>query len=221
MLNLKNDLLENLEHHSLLFLGDRDILEERILKELLEKFNIKKTANPDFTYFKGEFLSTNELRNILSIASLKSFSNNKKIFLISVLNILTESQNVFLKALEEAPPNVVFIIICPQNIFIETFLSRVKMTDLREASEGLDLLSKTILEKLNFVSKITKEIGDEKKSKDEALKFVNLIENEIIKNVGLKLGKDYLLACSLAKDRLSKKGAMLKMILENLVLQIS
>ncbi len=215
-------LLENLDHHSLLFLGDRESLEKDIIFELEENFSIKKTANPDFYYFKKDLLSVSDVREILETANLKSFSGGKKIFLLSFLNILTESQNAFLKGLEEAPNSVVFIIICPQNIFLETFLSRMKINDLRSVSQKTVVknLEKTFSQKISVVTKICKDIQDEKVSREEALSFVQDLESEILSKYGLVEGEIKLRACLLAKKRLSRKGAMTKMILENLVLQI-
>lgn len=217
------NLLENLDHHSFLFLGDRVEVEKQILFELEDKFSIKKTANPDFYYFNKDLLSVDDVRDIAQMSGLKSLSGQKKIFLISVLNILTESQNAFLKNLEEASSGVVFIIICSQNVFLETFLSRMALKDLRylkTKDKKEKILEKNLSQKLSLVTKICKDIQDEKTSREEALSFVQNLESEIFESFGLVEGSLKLKACLLAKKRLSKKGAMTKMILENLVLQI-
>lgn len=214
-------LIDNLDHHSLLFIGDREDIINRVIKEI-SSFGVSTISNPDLFINKFENISIFDVRDVLEKAFYKSFNNKgKRFFVLSFSNMAVDAQNAFLKGLEEPAEDVIFILIAPENFFIETFLSRMKVVSLKTTAKSLNFLDKNISDKLDFVSKLCKDVSDDKKSKDQILEFINQVEKEILEKGEITEQKDRLKSCLKAKEAVLKRGALTKMILENLVLQIS
>jgi hypothetical protein len=233
--------IDNL-HHGYLIVGDRGENKKSFFDFLENKLKIKTIGNPDFSFFDFNTLTIDEARDLAIMQTRKGFGQAKmsshsaiakdddffvsrKFFVISTNIITEEAQNALLKVFEEPTEGTHFFILVSQNTFLPTFLSRLLVIDNSrqftvDGQESTEILNKNIVEKLALVAKIAGDITDEKKVKQDAIQFVSQIENELIQSGGVEKYSNQLKACEFARTTLFSRGAMVKMILENLMLQI-
>lgn len=209
-------------HHSYIFVGDFSIDD---MTSIFENIGINTKANPNLYIYERDLFLIDDVRDVLEKHSRRGFTFNgndgKNIFLIKLNSITFEAQNAFLKVLEEPNPNTYFFIISPQNIFLPTFLSRVNLVNLIDNKKNkIGFLEKSIVEKLEIVSKICKDISDEKKTKQDAIYFLNTIEEEILEKEGSLKAFNKLKIIENSKEMLLQKGATLKIILEHTILNL-
>lgn len=219
-----NELFKNgLGNQPYLFIGDVLGIENSLF-DLFSDLGIKSKANPNFHIFNRDNFLIDDAREILDKHSKKSFSFNnipdKNIFFIKLNTITEEAQNAFLKILEEPNQESHFFIIAPQNIFLPTFLSRVSLFEENSSVSKNDILEKSLVEKMEIVSKLCKDIADEKRQKQDAIDFLNSLEQEVLEKHGLEDGFSKLKIIEKGRENLFQRGAMIKMILENVILHL-
>jgi DNA polymerase III delta prime subunit len=228
MSNNENKIIKELDHHCFVLVGDISFIKQSLFSDL-ENFGIYGLSNPDFTVLETDNFSVKDCEELISKSNLKSFSDGEKVFVCIFNTISVEAQNKLLKTIEEPPKGVRFFLISPQNTFLPTILSRSKLILISskqgfgESGKGFGgILEMSLVDKLEFVSKLVKDINDEKQQKQKAIDVVNGIESELNFNEADKLiaNKEKLLACKTAKKRLLQRGAMTKMILESLMLHL-
>lgn len=215
-------MINQLTNHAYIIVGQGEGIEKSLLEDFT-KLGIEKNGNPDFYIYQKDNLTVEDVRGIGEKAKLKAIGkSDKKIFLIKINSIGIDAQNAFLKVLEEPTSNTHFFIIAPQNIFLPTVLSRVELIDNREIDnrEISNILDKNIPERLELVAKLCKDISDEKKEKQDAMEMINQIELEILSKNNVIEKKGELKNCELARKRVMQKGAMVKMVLEDLVMRV-
>lgn len=219
--------LARLSHHAYVVRGNVLSAKSEIFRIAEDELEVKTEGNPDFVYEKFESLSVDEVRNIKSLAESKSFEfEGKKVFVIEALSITREAQNSLLKVLEEPTDKTYFFIFgnCAENL-IPTILSRVSLIDLREGnSAGEDSAEKflelSLAKRLNFVKKLSDDIKDEKKSRGEAISFLQDVERAVYekfksdpKALAGKLEK-----IETCRDFINDRSSSIKMILEFLAI---
>ena len=211
---------ENL-HHGYLVIGDRQDLKDSLFDFLENRLQINITQNPDFSFTDFNTLTIEDARNLSLNQTRKDFGSDKKIYVVSTNIITEEAQNALLKVFEEPTVGTHFFILVSQNTFLPTFLSRlvVLKSEGKESEKEESLLSMSVAERLAFITKLTGDISDEKKVKQDAIEFVNKIESELIKDGTVKNASS-LKECQFTRNALFSRGAMIKMLLENLILQI-
>jgi DNA polymerase III delta prime subunit len=225
MSNNENKIIKELDHHCFVLVGDISFIKQSLFSDL-ENFGIYGLSNPDFTVLETDNFSVKDCEELISKSNLKSFSDGEKVFVCIFNTISIEAQNKLLKTIEEPPKGVRFFLISPQNTFLPTVLSRSKLILLspkQDFGNGIGgILEMSLVDKLEFVSKLVKDINDEKQQKQKAIEMVNQIESELNFNEADKLiaNKEKLLACKTAKKRLLQRGAITKMILESLMLHL-
>lgn len=225
MSNNENKIIKELDHHCFVLVGDTSFIKQSLFSDL-ENFGIYSLSNPDFMVLETDNFSVKDCEELISKSNLKSFSDGEKVFICIFNTISVEAQNKLLKTIEEPPKGVRFFLISPQNTFLPTILSRSKLILISSkqdfGNEIGGILEMSLVDKLEFVSKLVKDINDEKQQKQKAIDVVNGIESELNFNEADKLiaNKEKLLACKTAKKRLLQRGAITKMILESLMLHL-
>ncbi len=213
-------------HHAYLIVGDRESVKAELFNFLKDKLKIQITGNPDFLYFDSNTLTIDEAREIARMQEMRGFSpeNNARKFFVIGTNIITiEAQNALLKVFEEPTLGTHFFILASQNTFLPTFLSRLQVVridtnrriDTNETNGQRNIIKKSITERLLLVAKLAGDISDEKKVKQDAIELVNQIEFELSSDV--QKNSQQLKECQFARTALFSRGAMTKMILENLM----
>lgn len=211
-------------HHGYLLIGEREFIKKSLFDFLESELKVDTAGNPDFLYFDFNTLSIDEARELASMQERKGFGENtepsKKIFVVGTNIITEEAQNALLKVFEEPTPGTHFFILVSQNTFLPTFLSRLVVIKLSNNQvESEKITEKSLPERLALVTKMAGDISDEKKVKQDAINLVNSIERELASH-GVEKNSHALKECRFARNALFSRGAMVKMILENLMLQI-
>jgi DNA polymerase III delta prime subunit len=188
---------ENL-HHAYLIEGARDEIVPKII-EFCESIKIKTLGNPDFTHIVIDNFKIDEAFDLRAMSANKSFSSEKRIFLLCVNSFSLDAQNVLLKMFEEPMPNTHFFVVVPDtNVLLKTLLSRFYLirpeTGSNDATREVEkFLALSLQNRINFI----KELLIEPEEKDEegneiavldstrskALKFLNALESILSKTV--------------------------------------
>lgn len=195
---------ENL-HHAYLIEGARDEIVSEIMK-FCESINIKTSGNPDFIHISIDNFKIDEAFDLRAMSSNKSFSSEKKIFIICFNNISLDAQNVLLKIFEEPIENTHFFLIVPDtNSLLKTVVSRFYLikTEVRkeENFKGAEkFISMPLKNRIDFIKEllIEEEAEDEEgneivvldSTRSKALKFLNALELVLHKKLVSKVPFD-------------------------------
>jgi DNA polymerase III gamma/tau subunit len=220
---LQNHISTESLHHAYILVGDRSRIFSDLEDFLATTHSVVRVGNPDFWHSDFESFSVGDARKLVLAQQNMSLGDSKKIFIIKTNFITEEAQNALLKVFEEPTENTHMFVITPQNTFLPTLRSRVEyvVVDTREIKEKKkSVLDMNIVERLTYVKKLTDDIGDEKKTKQDALEFLNTLEQELYESGGVEKYSRLLNVCQSARSALLDRGAMTKMILENVVLNM-
>ncbi|MEI6280491.1 MAG: hypothetical protein WCP17_00620 [bacterium] len=190
---MSKHLDKNSLHHAYLIEGSRDEITQEVIS-FLKDIGINTEGSSDFINISLDSFKIEDARNLKSFSSEKSYTSNKKIFIISVNNFLLEAQNSLLKMFEEPIENTHFFIIMPDlNGLLKTFVSRFYLISLKsdagnknsndEAEIFISLLHK---DRIDFIKKLLKEedVEDDEgnkilaleSSRSKALQFLDSLE---------------------------------------------
>lgn len=161
--------------HSFIILGkDAENVKEKCLNlvqaEGISKFDV-------YTQASEKTIGIPDIRNISKQVFLKPMKGEKKaIVLEAFMGMTIDSQNAFLKILEEPPLSTIIVILANENYFLPTILSRCKLIELdkglileeNEQSEFVQILEDL---QTNNLDKL-KLAQDKSKDKTEALLFI-------------------------------------------------
>lgn len=210
-------------HHAYILVGDRSSIFSDLENFLHTTYGVERVGNPDFWHSDFESFSVDDARKLVIAQQNMSLGESKKIFIIKTNFITEEAQNALLKVFEEPTQHTHIFVITPHNTFLPTLRSRVQciVVNNREIEkQKKNLLDMSIIEQLAYVKKLTDDIGDEKKTKQDALDFLNTLEQELYRDGGVEKNAHLLDVCQSAREALLDRGAMIKMILENVVLNM-
>lgn len=207
-------------HHAYGILGEREKIKTELHDFLIKDLKFTINNNPDF--WQGDFnvFKIDHSRNLNEEHLKLPIKYDKKIFVISANFMTRGAQNSLLKILEEPRAGTIFFLLLPAGVeLLPTLKSRLIFGSsvLEEKRQGVEkfLVAKTG-EKLEIVTKILKDIKDEKLTKTDAISFVKSIE--IVLNQKKK--KDFLIMEELEKaiSYLNDESPSIKVILEHLAL---
>ncbi len=175
-------------HHAYLIQGDKDKVLPEIL-EFIKSLKIKIVGNADVSHISLDSFKIEDARNLRSYAAEKSFSHDRKIFIISTNSFLLEAQNCLLKMFEEPIENTHFFLVVPDaNALLKTLVSRFYLISTRQglAEETKDaerFLRMSLKDKIDFIKELlpkkSEEIEEEieiESNNSRALKFLNALE---------------------------------------------
>ncbi len=235
-------LLNNLSHHAHLLVGDRGVRDD-LLVFIEKNHRIPIRGNPDFFDVMHEAFTIEDARNLKSSAEMRPVSpEGKKIFIITANAITTEAQNALLKLLEEPPEYAHFFLIVPSaHLLLPTVRSRMKqITDQKKASRSVtrkgaeenasdNQLLKSVekfvtlspAKRLEEVKKLVEDISKEKKTRQDAIDFLDALQRTIrgdddIRRVDLRA----LETIETARTYLTDRAPSVKMLLEYIALNI-
>lgn len=224
--------IKNLNHHAYSFVGGVSIAEQ-IINDLEKIHKIVSVGNPDFMFRKSSNLTIDDARDIISFHDIRPVGDSqKKVIILIIENITNEAQNALLKTLEEPADYIhFFLIISSRHLLLPTIQSRLLFIDdikeekNAEYEEDLNtLVSKfqkaTLSKRLEMAKKITDEISDDKKTKKYAIDFVDRLEAEIRKDIGIKNAIKQLEAISFAKSYMNDRAPSIKMLLEYVAMNV-
>ena len=210
------DSLKTLSHHSYCLVG---FSSEDLLNFLEKEHKFLTKGNPDFFYEKYETLSIDESRRIKEIHSSKSFiKDSKRIFIIECHGMTHEAQNSLLKILEEPNDDVYFFIIIPSvSVLLPTLRSRLHIIESRDTdldlADAKRFLKLSMKDKITFVDDLAKKISDEELQKNDAVKFLNSLE-QVLTEDGVEKNKKALKAIIKVQDYMNDRSPSVKQLLE-------
>ncbi len=217
--------LPHLSQHSYYLIGSDNLRIE--LKNILENnHGISVKANPDFHELFYENFVIDDARTLKELHGIKPVQENrKKIFVVSMNGITIEAQNALLKLLEEPAGYAYFFLIVPSaHLLLPTVKSRLTLISTfinehkKNSVEGESFLKLSLAKRLIVVKNIMDDISKEKKTRQDALNFLNEIEMAVYVTKGLKVGSKSLQTLALARKYINDRAPSLKMLLESVAI---
>ena len=212
---------ENNLHHAYVCVGGTESLSTEFEQFLADHLSFSTVGNPDYRVFEENNMSVDTARLIGVLQAKKNFSGAKQIFAIKVGSIGEEAQNALLKIFEEPTPDTHFFVFLPQDTLLPTLRSRVRILyEDRIEKQTPSFLKLSLPGRLTYIKKITDDISDEKQTKQSAIDLLNQIEGELYEDGGVLAHASELALCEKARTALFSRGAMTKMLLEQVALSI-
>lgn len=222
--------LMNLSHHAYCLIGG-DARHEGLLASLKNNHKIGSAGNPDFFDRKYQNFTIDDARELKSRAETRPVtSTGKKIFILMMNGITVEAQNALLKLLEEPNERSHFFLIIPSaHLLLSTVKSRVQLIGfaggkglnndetLKAAKNFIDCAPQ---KRLDLVKALMDEITKEKKTKQDAIDFLNALQ-ESIHEKGVKKNVKALESVLLAGKYANDRAPSMKMLLEYVALSLS
>jgi hypothetical protein len=193
----------------------------------LIKNHFTKIFSSEFELFDFNYdnLLVDQAREIIDLANRKIGTSKKSLFFIKANSINHQAQNSLLKSLEEPTAGLHFFFILPEfNNILPTVLSRAFV--VHEESETQKIVDEKFLklgvaEKVKYVEKLAAEIKDDKKTKQDAVNFVDSLIEILNANSDFKKAFSEKLATILElRSFILDNGASVKSILEAVVLAL-
>ncbi|MES2216373.1 MAG: hypothetical protein V4481_03685 [Patescibacteria group bacterium] len=224
------DHLKTLSHHAYYIPGDLSISIE--LKTILEnEHSIPSQANPDFFEQSYQSFTIDDARNLKSLHETRPIGpTGKKVFIVSMNNITSEAQNALLKLLEEPSDYAHFFLIIPSaHLLLPTVKSRMRMigdeagfkVNEETVQDAHKFLKMSAAKRLDFIKKLMDDITKEKKSRQDAIEFLDAVENEIYLKKNLKDNMRILESIALVKKYIYDRAPSVKMLLEYVALNLA
>ena len=229
-----NRHLKHLNHHAYAIIGGESIRDELIL--ILEKqHSIRIHGNADLFNGKYSNFTIDDAREVKSSHSTRPISETgKKIFILQMDNITVEAQNALLKLLEEPAEYAIFFLIIPSShLLIPTVKSRLQLiesegthdvatsdADKEHTDSAEKFISADAAKRLEIIKKLMEDITKEKKTKKDAIDFLNAIQSVIYTKRGVKTGKIALESIETARKYMNDRSPSMKMLLEYVAMNI-
>ncbi len=223
------DSLKSLTHHAYLLIGS-GIVHADLLSILGKKHKIQIQGNADFFDRAYENMTIDDARELKIAHSMRPVGSlGKKIFILRANNIGHEAQNALLKLFEEPAEYAHFFLIVPSaHILLSTVKSRMLILENDDRGLPSDELieeAKTFIrlspaKRLEIVKKLTEEISKDKKTKQDAIIFLNAIQCVVYADYGVKKGKMALEAIEHARMYMNDRAPSVKMLLEYVALNL-
>ena len=200
----------------------REFVKKMADESKISKFDI-------YSYETEKAVGIGDVKSLSKQIFLKPMQGTKKMVVLEAFFGMTiDSQNAFLKVLEEPPLSTTIVILASSNFFLPTILSRCKLIELDremdfEKDEEKNLLE--ILENLKStgVGEKLKLAQDLAKDKEQALifleKLIIVTRNEMVKKQKIEY-KTVLQILQRYYKEISKSNVNLRLGLENLFLEI-
>jgi hypothetical protein len=194
------------------------------LVSLVREEGFKIENNPDLFVEHFDNFGIEEARNLKEM-DLRQAADLYKVFIISFDSITSEAQNALLKTVEEpAGGSHFFFIISSEDILLPTLRSRLLKLETEKAEsaskEAKEFLKMPLDERLLYAHKFSDEIKKEKRTKKEAIDFLNSVEDVLsqdYKDFDPQKLKKFLELKSFAPIR----GSSVKMIMESAAILLS
>ena len=234
-----------LSHHANLIVGNAQTRDQLI--SILEKqHKITAQGNPDFFIRNYETFTIDDARQIKQLhssrplldADKKNPGAGKKFFVLTMNGATVEAQNAMLKLLEEPAEYAHFFLIIPSaHLLLPTVKSRMSQAEgffsdaklTKNSSKSLNpeiteqaevFLKANQTKRLDMVKKLVDEISKEKKTKQDAIIFLDAVQEIVYKEKGVKNGKSSLDAIEIARNYLNDRAPSVKMLLEYVALNV-
>lgn len=165
-------------HHAYILEGSRHRIHDDVVLFCENDLCFPIKANPDFWYEEFDRFSISDARNLREMQLRKTTDRGKKIFIIAFNFITREAQNALLKVLEEPTEGTHILLVVPSaHMFLDTVISRAHIItheskDVQKQVDAQKFIDMSLKKRQDFVTKLIKEIKDDKKSKIDAIELI-------------------------------------------------
>lgn len=223
----------NLAHHAYCLIGGEAVHEE-LLAALKKEHKISVAGNPDFFDRKYQNFTIDDAREVKSFAETKPVdASGKKIFILTMNGITVEAQNALLKLLEEPNEHSHFFLIIPSaHLLLPTVKSRLSFIQAaggrqafpdRYTTYGITQAEEFIrlprAKRFDAIKSLMDEISKEKKTKQDAVDFLNAIQ-QAVHEKGVKKNRQALESILLAGKYANDRAPSMKMLLEYVAMNV-
>jgi DNA polymerase III delta prime subunit len=219
-----SESLNKLSHHAYLISGGQALRAE-LLSILEKKHAVLLHGNPDLFLRVYQSFTIDDARELKAEHNSRpSGSAGQKYFVLTMAGITVEAQNALLKLLEEPAEYAHFFLIVPSpHIILPTVKSRLAFIDSGTADAGedavviaaaKDFLKQAPPKRLEFVKSLVEDISKDKKTKQDAIDFLNVLEQLLYDQKGVKKASLELETIAHARSYLTDRAPSVKMLLE-------
>ncbi len=209
-------------HHAYILEGTPQPVVDAFMQFCTEDLSVPVRGNPDFVCEVYDKFLIEHARRLRELQQNKTLANSKKIFVVAFNFITREAQNALLKVLEEPTDGThIFIITPSSHVFLPTVLSRVtvlKTTHHTLNDDVATFLKSSYKKRMDYVTKLVKEIKDEEASKAQALSLVRGLTQTLHKDAKDKTAFAKLRELDRITGYLEDSSASVKMLLEHAAL---
>jgi DNA polymerase III delta prime subunit len=195
------------------------------LKTILEsEHGLPSQANPDFYERSYQTFTIEDARNLKGLHETRPIGQTgKKVFIIYMNAITNEAQNALLKLFEEPSEYAHFFLVIPSShVLLPTVRSRMALighhsgnavnAELEE--EARKFLNLTSGKKLEYIKRIVEDISKEKKTKQDAIDFLDAVEAHIHSKNRIREHISTLESMALVRKYIHDRAPSVKMLLE-------
>ncbi|MBI4136365.1 MAG: hypothetical protein HY481_02360 [Candidatus Vogelbacteria bacterium] len=212
-----------LDHHAYLLIGDRRELVARV-KTLIEGY---ESTGSESYWLERETLGIEDSRQLVERQSRKSWTGQRKFFILAAKNMTLPAQQALLKALEEPATGTHFFLICSdERDLLPTLKSRCQIVKSQPAVESAEtrewarrFLSGTPNERLNFIRGAMNDEGEFVVAARLAEAVEMALHERLLASPTLELVAA-LTAIREARGYLADRSALPKLIFEHLALTL-
>jgi len=207
-------------HHAYLYEGSMALLQP-LAEDACARFRFSVNSNPDVHVELWEKFGIDESRALVMQTSLRSVQG-RSLFVLGIASITSEAQQALLKLFEEPGEGVVFVVLVPHGTLLPTLRSRfldypekISRLNLDIGMEAAEFLSWPYAKRSAWVTAFLK--GDDDGLRQKVLVFVNGIEKELHKHLGVNPKEVGPALADVAHFRgyLADRAPSIKMILEH------
>ena len=219
-------------HHAYLISGDVQSATGALLENIRATFKISVKGNPDVFFQQFDGFGIEEARALKVWAERRPAAGERKFFILKANSFTHEAQNALLKTLEEPTSGTHFFILTERGeALLGTVRSRMSRIDLSDAESDAaaqaaakKFVSASVASRLKEVKLLCDEISKDEKSKEEAVRFLTVLENNLAEKVGSGKAKPSLVYFAeeliRARRHIAARGASVKLILEHIALVV-
>jgi DNA polymerase III delta prime subunit len=218
---------KTLSHHAYCIPGDPSVC-IGLKAVLAHTHSIPQQANPDFFEQTFQTFTIDDARNLKSLHETRPIGpTGKKIFIVIMTGITGEAQNALLKLLEEPAEYAHFFLIIPSaHLLLPTVKSRLliigdglKPASSEEvAADAHKFIKASAAKKLDSIKKLMDDISKEKKTRQDAIAFLDAIEAQVYRDKNIKANHRTLESISLVRKYIHDRSPSVKMLLEYMAL---
>lgn len=237
-MKIAEHLDKNNLHHAYLIEGAREEIVPELL-EYIQDLGIATLGNPDFCQISIDNFKKDEALDLRSMGTEKAFTNEKKIFIVSVNSFSLDAQGILLKMFEEPIENTHFFLIVPEtDALLRTLISRFYLIKTKSKIENIEkeveeFISMPLSERIAFVKSLITDADEDddeetvvkNSARSRALKFLNILESVLHQKVLVSKFKidnkvDFFDKIFTAREFIRQPGSSTKTLMEMVALTV-
>lgn len=208
--------------HAYLCAGGAEVLPA--IRAQVEREGIEWEQNPDIYVREYVHFGADDARDIRDRAFTRAIFSSKRVFVIIAPVMTNEAQNALLKTLEEPPAGALFFLVVPSpHALLPTLRSRAEFFNAKgehhESSDSEAFLKAAPKARLDLLKPLY-DHGDDERDLRGASTFLSSLERALAVHTKQDSYREGFRALYRARRYMNDKGALLKVLLENVALAL-